>query len=55
MEKDLGVHVDSKLMFRDHVNKAVSKANQMTGLKRRSFQYINKKVFLLLFKSRVRP
>ena len=29
--KDLGILVDEKLQFRDHINEIVSKANQMMG------------------------
>ena len=54
-EKDLGVIFDSKLSFDIHISKIVSKANQMLGVIRRSFSYLDKDVFLKLYKSFVRP
>ena len=32
MEKDLGICVDNRLLFRDHVDLKIKKANQMLGL-----------------------
>ena len=54
-EKDLGITVDNKLKFEDHVNNIVNKANKMMGLVRRSFDYLDKPMFTKLFKSLVRP
>ena len=54
-EKDLGIIIDNKLNFQNHINKQVNKANQKLGLINRSFKYIDKDVFLQLFKSLVRP
>ena len=54
-EKDLGVVVDNKLSFSSHVAQATAKANRMVGLIRRSFDYLNERMFVLLFKSMVRP
>ena len=31
-EKDLGIKVDTKLSFEQHINDKVNKANQMMGL-----------------------
>ena len=42
LEKDLGVYIDSKLVFKDHINKTVFKANQISGMTRRSFQHLDK-------------
>ena len=39
-EKDLGVLFDRKLSFRQHIGSIVKKVNRMTGLTRRTFQYI---------------
>ena len=55
VEKDLGVHMDNKLAFKDHIAKTVSKANQLTGMIRRSFQFMDMDMFKSLFTSRVRP
>ena len=54
-ECDLGVTVDSRLKFRDHINKKVSIANRNLGIIFRTFTYIDKEMFLNLFKSMVRP
>ena len=54
-EKDLGVYIDSKLTFRDHITKKVNIANRNLGAIIRSFTYIDKTTFLQLFKSLVRP
>ena len=45
--------VDNKISFSSHV--AQAKANRMVGLIRRSFDYLNERMFVLLFKSMVRP
>ena len=54
LEKYLRVHIDNKLLFREHINKSVTKANQMLGLFR-SFKFIDKEMFNTLYKSRIRP
>ena len=54
-EKDIGVTIDSKLNFEKHIQTQVNKANQIVGVIRRSFKYLNFKTFCLLFKSLVRP
>ena len=54
-EKDLGVTIDNRLTFSEHINNTVKKANQVMGMIRRTFRFIDKEIFALLFKSRVRP
>ena len=54
-EKDLGVLIDYKLDFGDHIKEIVSRANRMIGLIRASFTCLNKKMFLNLYKSLIRP
>ena len=54
-EKDLGVTIDKELTFRQHADLIVSMANQIMGLIRRSFTYIDEKSFSMLFKTLVRP
>ena len=54
MEKDLGV-VDNKLTFSQHINSTVVKANQIVGMIRCSFKYMDKEICVQLFTSRVRP
>ena len=54
-EKDIGVTIDVKLNFEKHIQTQVNKANQIVGIIRRSFKYLDFKTFCLLFKSLVRP
>ena len=54
-EKDLGVTFDQKLKFTEHINNKVNKANRNVGLIFRTFAYMNKEMFLNLYKSIVRP
>ena len=54
-EKDLGILVDKSLKFQKHINAQVLKANRMLGLIKRSFSYMDKEMFLTLYKSLVRP
>ena len=54
-EKDLGVTFDKNFTFDSHIQRVVNKANQMLGIIKRSFCYLNKDVFLKLYKSFVRP
>ena len=53
-EKDLGVTIDNNLNFGEHIIDKITKANKMAGWIRRSFQYMNKDIFVLLYKSLVR-
>ena len=54
-EKDLGIHVDNKLNFKEHVQRTTSKANRIVGVIRRTFDFLTENMFVLLFKSLVRP
>ena len=54
-ERDLGVLVDNKLKFENHIKGVVSKANRMLGLIKISFECLNKEMFLSLYKALVRP
>ncbi len=54
-EKDLGVIFDPSLKFDLHINAAIKKANSILGLIKRSFSYIDDKIFLQLYKALVRP
>ena len=54
-EKDLGIKFDSLLSFKQHTSECVSKANQRIGLIRRNFQQLDNYMFLLLYKSLIRP
>ena len=54
-EKDLGVFIDSKLSFDKHIPTKVTKATALVNLIRRSFEYLDKGMFKMLFTSIVRP
>ena len=54
-EKDLGVFIDEKLNFREHITKKVNIANKNLGKILRSFTYMDKEMLLNLYKSMVRP
>ena len=54
-EKDLGVFIDEKLNFRNHITKKVNIANRNLGIIFRSFIYMDKEMFLNLYKSMVWP
>ena len=54
-EKDLGVTFESTLRFDHHILNCVNKANRMLGLIKRTFTYMDKEMFLPLFKTLIRP
>jgi ribonucleases P/MRP protein subunit RPP40 len=54
-EKDLGVWLDNTVKSSCHVNHAGSKANQLLGLIRRTFTYMDAALMKQLFTSVVRP
>lgn len=54
-EKDIGVVIDNKLTFQKHINEKVNKANSIVGIIRRTFEYLDNKMFCTLFKALVRP
>ena len=54
-ERDLGVHVDNELKFSLHTSIQVNKANRITGLIRRSYEYLDKESFRNLFSTLVHP
>ena len=47
--------VDEKLNFNQHIEEKITKGNQMLGIIRSTFKFINAEVFSLLYKSMVRP
>jgi len=49
--KDLGVIIDSKLTFEDHITEKVNKAYAILGIIKRNFDHIGKDAFVLLYKS----
>ena len=54
-EKDLGVTFDIDLSFDVHIQNATKKANRAIGLIRRAFDYLDKDMFIKLYKALVRP
>ena len=54
-EKDVGVYIDEHLLFETQIVTKVNKANSTLGLIRRSYTYLDEKMFVLLFKALVRP
>ena len=41
-EKDLGIIIDDKLKFKQHINQQTKKANQRLGMIKRSFDFMDK-------------
>ena len=54
-EKDLGVVFDNKLLFDAHIDGAINKASRNLGVIKRTFSYLDKDMFLQLYKALVRP
>ena len=54
-EKDLGVVIDEKLTFKNHVQQSATKANKIVGIIRRSFDHLTQRVLVQLYKGLVRP
>jgi len=52
--KDLGIIVDEKFSFGEHVNEKTSKAYAMLRIIKRNFKHLNSNSFVLLYKSMVR-
>ena len=54
-EKDLGITFDSELTCEKHFAEKIKKANQMAGIIRRSFMFLDPNLFKMLFTTFVRP
>ncbi len=54
-EKDLGIIFQQDLKFSTHIATKVNKANSMLSLIVRSFDYVEKNSFVMLYKALVRP
>ena len=54
-EKDLGVLIDNKLGFSNHVAHVTKKANRIVGIIRRTFDFLSEELFVQLYKTLVRP
>ena len=53
-EKDIGITIDSELTFESHICEKVNKATLIFGALRRAFRYLDKKLFIPLYKKMVR-
>ena len=53
-ETDLGVIIDSKLSFDDHINQVVNKGTKLKKIIQRTFQFLDTHTFLPLYKTMVR-
>jgi len=53
-EKDLGVLIDNKLHFRQHIENITNSANKMLGIIKRNFKNLTRKSFVMLYKALVR-
>ena len=54
-EKDLGIMFDSEMKFQAHINNVCNRGYQRIAIIRRIFTYMDKDMFLLLYKSLIRP
>ena len=55
IQKDLGVYFQQDASFKEHISKAVKKANRILGLIKRNFTQIDSNMLITLYKSLVRP
>ena len=49
-EKDLGIIFEKKLKFNKHITVTVKRANKLVGLIRRTFSFMDKELFLMVYK-----
>ena len=54
-EKDLGVHMDNRLNFDQHISNAINKVNRVMAVAKATFDYMDNEVFKQIFKGLVRP
>lgn len=54
-EKDIGVNIDSKLSFETHINGQIKIANRILAITRKTFNFMDCKIFNNIFKGMVRP
>jgi len=52
-ESYLGVIINEKLTFRDHIHDKINKANAVLGIINRNFKFLTINSFVLLYKSMV--
>jgi len=51
---DLGILLDERLSFRDHINDKINKAFSMLGIIKRNFKHLTIEAFTMLYKNMVR-
>ena len=54
-ENDIGIYIDNKLQFDNHVENMVYKANRILAVVRNTFNYLDQNTFRYIFKGLVRP
>ena len=54
-EKDLGVTISQDLKWSKHISDVVTKANRMVGLVKHTFSYMDKDMFMTVYKTLIRP
>ena len=54
-ERDLGVLMSNNLSFSKHIAQCAAKANNILGMIKKTFSYLDKESFLVLYKSFIRP
>ena len=54
-EKDIGVVIDNKLTFNQHISEKINKANSIMGVLRTTMEYMDCTTFKLLYTALVRP
>ena len=52
--KDLGILLDERLTFSDHINDKINKAFSMLGIIKRNFKHLTIQSFIMLYKNMVR-
>ena len=52
--RDLGVLIDERLAFSNHIQDKINKAYAMLGVIKRNFKYLQLSSFILLYKNMVR-
>ena len=50
----LGILLDERLSFRDHINDKINKAFSMLGIIKRNFKHLTIQSFIMLYKNMVR-
>ena len=54
-QKHLGLVLDSKLNFNEHIESKITKCNKIIGLMKKLSQFLSRKSLLTIYKSFVRP